>query len=164
MVKIVLQIYPVIPAIDDAERIVLRPIGRNVDRYHETVKGCGALVRACDDLGLWGVSTIEHHFHSEGYEVGPSPGILTAHWGAITENIRVGAMDYVMSTQNPMTVAEETVVLDRLTDGRFFVGFARGYQDRWANIIGQHLGSREPRHLRRASADGHRCIDQRKHR
>jgi alkanesulfonate monooxygenase SsuD/methylene tetrahydromethanopterin reductase-like flavin-dependent oxidoreductase (luciferase family) len=142
MVKVLLQIYPVIPAADENERIAMRPIGRDVDRYHDTIKGCDELVQACDKLGLWGVSTIEHHFHSEGYEVGPNPGILTSRWAAITENIRVGALGYVMSAQDPIRVAEETAILDHLTDGRCFVGFARGYQDRWTNIIGQHLGTR----------------------
>lgn len=142
MVKVILQIYPVIPAADEAERVALRPIGRNVDRYHETIRGCDDLVQACDDLGLWGAATIEHHFHSEGYELGPNPGILNTHWAAITKNIRVGALGYVMSTQHPIRVAEETAIIDHLTEGRFFVGFARGYQDRWTNIIGQHLGSR----------------------
>jgi alkanesulfonate monooxygenase SsuD/methylene tetrahydromethanopterin reductase-like flavin-dependent oxidoreductase (luciferase family) len=142
MVKVLLQIYPVLPTVDEAERVALRPIGRHADRYPETIMGCDDLVRACDELGLWGVATIEHHFHSEGYEVGPNPGILTTHWAAITKNVRVGALGYVMSTQHPIRVAEETAIMDHLTEGRFFVGFARGYQDRWTNIIGQHLGSR----------------------
>ena len=142
MVKIMLQIYPVIAAEDEDERTALRPIGRNVERYHETILGCDDIVRACDELGVWGVSTIEHHFHSEGYEVGPNPGVLTSRWGAITKNLHVGAAGYVMSTQHPIRVAEETAILDHLLEGRFFVGFARGYQDRWTDIIGQHLGSR----------------------
>ncbi len=142
MVKVLLQIYPVLPAADEDERVALRPIGRNVERYHETIMGCDDLVQACDELGLWGVATIEHHFHSEGYEVGPNPGILNTHWAAITKNVRVGALGYVMSAQHPIRVAEETAIIDHLTEGRYFVGFARGYQDRWTNIIGQHLGTR----------------------
>jgi alkanesulfonate monooxygenase SsuD/methylene tetrahydromethanopterin reductase-like flavin-dependent oxidoreductase (luciferase family) len=47
-----------------------------------------------------------------------------------------------MSAQNPIRVAEETAILDHLTNGRFFVGFARGYQARWTNILGQHLGAK----------------------
>ena len=29
-------------------------------------------------------------------------------------------------------------ILDHLTKGRLIAGFARGYQDRWTNILGQH--------------------------
>src|SRR5271154_2299186 len=142
MVKMILQLYPVIPAASEEERAALRPIGRNRERYQETLLGWHDIIKVCDELGFWGVASIEHHFWSEGYEVGPNPGILDAYWAAITKNVRVGQLGYVMSTQNPLRVAEDTAILDHLTRGRCFVGFARGYQSRWTNIIGQHLGTR----------------------
>ena len=142
MVKIILQTFPVLPAESPQERAALRPLGRNRERYQETLDGWHEIVQAADDLGVWGFATIEHHFHSEGYEVGPNPGVLAAHWAAITKNIRLGQLGYVMSTQNPFRIAEETAIIDHLAKGRSFVGFARGYQDRWTNIVGQHLGSR----------------------
>ena len=108
MLKVIVQLYPVIPAADEEERRQLRPIGRNPVRYQETLAGWHDIVRAADDLGVWGVATIEHHFHSEGYEVGPNPGVLNAYWAAITKKVRVGQLGYVMSTQNPIRVAEET--------------------------------------------------------
>ncbi len=142
MVKVIVQLYPTIPAKDEAEREALRPIGRNSERYHDAIQGTFDIARACDKLGVWGLAQIEHHFHSEGYEVGPNPGVLNAAWAAITENLHVGQLGYVMSTQHPIRIAEETAILDHISNGRFFVGFARGYQDRWTNIIGQHLGAR----------------------
>lgn len=142
MLKVILQLYPVIPAASEEEREALRPIGRNVERYQQTIRGWNDIIRAADEMGLWGVATIEHHFWSEGYEVGPSPGALNAYWAAITRNVRVGQLGYVMSTQNPIRVAEEAAVLDHLSQGRCFVGFARGYQSRWTNVVGQHLGTR----------------------
>ena len=33
------------------------------------------------------------------------------------------------------------ITLDHITKGRCFVGFARGYQSRWTNVLGQKLGS-----------------------
>ncbi|HSD11588.1 MAG TPA: LLM class flavin-dependent oxidoreductase [Candidatus Binatia bacterium] len=140
MLKVIVQLYPVIAATDEDERRRLRPIGRNAARYQETLAGWHDIVRAADDLDVWGVATIEHHFHSEGYEVGPNPGVLNAYWAAITKNVRVGQLGYVMSTQNPIRVAEETAILDHLSRGRGFVGFARGYQSRWTDVLGQHLG------------------------
>lgn len=142
MVKPILQIYPVIPASSEAEREALRPLGRNSERYQEVIAGATEVIRAADQLGFWGVSTIEHHFHSEGYEVGPQPGLLNAYWAALTTRARVGQLGYTMGAQNPIRVAEETAVLDHLTRGRCFVGFSRGYQARWTNVLGQHLGSR----------------------
>ena len=141
MVKVILQVYPMIRAESEEERIALRPIGRNVERYQEAIRGLHDIVQAADDLGIWGVAPIEHHFHSEGYEVGPAPGVMDAYWAAITKQIRVGQLGYVMTTQNPIRVAEEIAVLDHLSQGRCFAGFARGYQDRWTNVIGQHFGT-----------------------
>lgn len=151
MVKVILQFYPVIPAASEEERQALRPIGRNVQRYQETLEGMNEIVQVADELGVWGAASIEHHFHSEGFEVGPNPGILDAYWAASTKNIRVGQLGYVMSVQNPIRVAEETAILDHLTKGRMFVGFARGYQTRWTSTLGQHLGT--PATLSDKSAD-----------
>ena len=141
MVKPILQLYPVIPATIE-ERRQQRPMGRNVERYQQLLGEWHEIVKAADELGFWGVSTIEHHFHSEGYEVGPNPALLAAYWASITKNVRVGELGFVMSAQNPFRVAEDAAVLDHLSGGRSFVGFARGYQARWTNILGQHLGTR----------------------
>jgi alkanesulfonate monooxygenase SsuD/methylene tetrahydromethanopterin reductase-like flavin-dependent oxidoreductase (luciferase family) len=141
MVNVILQLYPQIPGTRE-ERIEKRPLGRDAERYQALVRELPKIVTAADDLGLWGISSIEHHFHSEGYEVGPNPGLLNAHWAAITTRIRVGQLGYTMSAQNPFRVAEDVAVLDHLAGGRSFCGFARGYQARWTNILGQHLGTR----------------------
>ncbi len=136
--KVIIQIYPMMPAKDEHDRAARAPIGRNRELYHEVLHDWTDLVRLADDLGVWGISTIEHHLHSEGYEVGPNPGVLNGYWAAIVKNANIGSLGYVMATQDPIRVAEETAILDHLTKGRFFVGLARGYQSRWANILGQH--------------------------
>jgi alkanesulfonate monooxygenase SsuD/methylene tetrahydromethanopterin reductase-like flavin-dependent oxidoreductase (luciferase family) len=140
-VKVILQLYPQIPATRE-ERIEQRPIGRDAERYQALMREMPDIIKAADRLGLWGVSSIEHHFHSEGYEVGPNPGLLDAYWAAITTNIRVGQLGWTMSAQNPFRVAEDVAIIDHLSGGRSFCGFSRGYQARWTNILGQHLGTR----------------------
>ena len=135
-------IYPVMPAKDEAERAALRPIGRNRDLYHAAIHGATEIVKAADDLGIWGCATIEHHFWSEGYEVAPAPGAIQAYWAAMTKNIHIGVIGYVLATHNPVRVAEETAVINHLARGRSFVGLARGYQSRWTNVLGQHFGTR----------------------
>ena len=142
MVKVIVQMYPVMPTASEAERMKMRPIGRNAALFQKTLRGWCDIVEEADRLGLWGVTAIEHHFHSEGYEVSPTPGVMNAFWGARTNNIRVGQLGYVMTTHNPIRVAEETAMLDHLTEGRCFVGFSRGFQSRWTDVIGQHLGAR----------------------
>jgi alkanesulfonate monooxygenase SsuD/methylene tetrahydromethanopterin reductase-like flavin-dependent oxidoreductase (luciferase family) len=58
------------------------------------------------------------------------------------KNARVGQLGFTMSAQNPIRVAEDTAIIDHLTKGRCFVGFSRGYQARWTNVLGQHFGTR----------------------
>ncbi len=142
MLKPMTILYPVMPARDEAERAALRPIGRNRELYNAAIHGASDIVRAADEMGLWGIGTIEHHFWSEGYEVAPAPSVVQAYWAAITKRINVGVLGYVMATHNPIRVAEETAVLNQLANGRTFVGLARGYQSRWTNVLGQHFGTR----------------------
>ena len=139
--KVIIQIYPMLPADGMEGRIAAAPLGRNRELYHQVLHDWTDLVRLADDLGVWGISTIEHHLHSEGYEVGPNPGVLNGYWASMVKNAYIGSLGYVMATQDPIRVAEETAVLDHLTRGRFFVGLARGYQSRWTNILGQHGGA-----------------------
>lgn len=139
--KVILQLYPVLPADGEDGRKRARPLGRNADLYHRVLHEWLDVIKAADEMGVWGASTIEHHLHSEGYEVGPNPGILNAWWAAHVKRMHVGALGYVMAVQDPIRVAEETAILDHITKGKYFVGFARGYQSRWTNILGQFSGA-----------------------
>lgn len=138
--KVILQLYPMLPSDGEEGRKRARPLGRDADVYHKVLFDWLDIIKAADQMGVWGASTIEHHLHSEGYEVGPNPGVLNAWWAGHVKNLHVGALGYVMATQDPIRVAEETAILDHITCGRFFVGFARGYQSRWTNILGQSTG------------------------
>ena len=139
--KVILQLYPMFPSDGFEDRKRKRPMGTDREMYHRIVHEWTDIVLAAEKMGVWGASTIEHHFHSEGYEVGPNPGILNAYWAAKTSTINIGAIGYVMATQDPIRVAEETAILDHLTKGRYWVGVARGYQSRWANVLGQWAGT-----------------------
>lgn len=139
--KTVVQLYPSMPARSPEERARLRPLGRNRDLYQEMVHELVDIAQAADELGYWGMSFVEHHLHSEGFEVGPAPGVMNAWLSAHTKRIRLGQLGYVMTTHDPLRVAAETAVLDHILRGRFFVGFARGYQSRWIRTLGQAYGT-----------------------
>ncbi|MBO6785158.1 MAG: LLM class flavin-dependent oxidoreductase, partial [Alphaproteobacteria bacterium] len=139
--KVIVQLYPMFPADDEEDRKAKRPLGNDNEMYHRIVHEWTDIVKEADEMGVWGLGTIEHHFHSEGYEVGPNPGVLNAYWAAHVKNAHVGALGYVAATHDPLRVAEETAIIDHLTKGKFFVGFARGYQSRWANVMGQFTES-----------------------
>jgi len=135
--KVIVQLYPMFPSDGEEDRKAKRPLGNDNEMYHRIVHEWTDIIKEADKMGVWGLGTIEHHFHSEGYEVGPNPGILNAYWASLVENAHVGALGYVAATHDPLRVAEETAILDHLTKGKYFVGFARGYQSRWANVMGQ---------------------------
>jgi alkanesulfonate monooxygenase SsuD/methylene tetrahydromethanopterin reductase-like flavin-dependent oxidoreductase (luciferase family) len=139
--KVILNLYPMFPADSFEERIAKRPLGTNRELYTRIVHEWIEIVQAAERMGLWGCSTIEHHFHSEGYEISPNPGILNAFWAGQTKTINIGALGYVAGTWDPIRLAEETAIMDHLLKGRYWVGFARGYQARWANVLGQHTGA-----------------------
>jgi alkanesulfonate monooxygenase SsuD/methylene tetrahydromethanopterin reductase-like flavin-dependent oxidoreductase (luciferase family) len=139
--KVILQLYPMFPAAGEEGRKARRALGTDSDIYHKIVHEWDDVVVEADKMGVWGLGTIEHHLHSEGYEVGPNPGVLNARWSTLVKNANIGALGYVMSTQDPIRVAEETAIIDHMCDGRYFVGFARGYQSRWTNILGQFTGT-----------------------
>ncbi len=150
--KTMIQMVPSMPVKSNEERKQLRPVGRNVEKYAEIIDGMVDIVKACDELGFWGMSFIEHHFHSEGFEMLPCPGIMNAWLGPYAKRMRMGQLGYVMGTHNPLRVAEETALLDHILKGRFFVGFARGYQARWVRTLGQAYKSL-PTLSNRESAD-----------
>lgn len=71
--KVILQLYPMLPSDGEAGRKRARPLGRDADVYHKVLFDWLDIIKAADQMGVWGASTIEHHLHSEGYEVGPNP-------------------------------------------------------------------------------------------
>ena len=93
-------------------------------------------------------ATTEHHFHSEGYETSVAPLLLYADLAARTKRIKFSPLGLVLPAWDPIRAAEELAVLDQLTKGRIYAGFARGYQDRWVNVLGQQY------HVTGAPMDG----------
>lgn len=67
----------------------------------------------------------QHHFHAD--EGGlPSPTVFLAHVAAKTSTIRLGTGVITLPMENALRVAEDTAVLDLLSDGRLEIGFGTG--------------------------------------
>lgn len=136
--KFSLFVLPTVPGtLEDRER--LRPIGRNNDRFQQMLEEVRTLCVMADEFGFDCFSTTEHHFHSEGYEASVAPLLLYADLAARTKNISFAPLALVLPAHNPLRVAEEVAMLDHLTKGRVYAGFARGYQQRWVNVLGQKV-------------------------
>ena len=96
-------------------------VARGRDRFREVVD----LARTAERAGLSAIWVAEHHFHSGG--VCPSPPVLLAALGARTQRIRLGAMVSVLPFHDPVEVAEEYAMVDRLSGGRLNLGLGSGY-------------------------------------
>ncbi|MFD0558756.1 alkanesulfonate monooxygenase SsuD/methylene tetrahydromethanopterin reductase-like flavin-dependent oxidoreductase (luciferase family) [Stackebrandtia endophytica] len=75
-------------------------------------------------VGFDTVWLAEHHFIR--YGACPSPPVMAASILSRTTRLRVGTAACVLSNRHPVALAEEAVMLDAISDGRFRLGVARG--------------------------------------
>ena len=66
-----------------------------------------------------------------------APLLLYADLAARTKRIKFAPLGLVLPVGDPLRAAEQIAYLDHLTKGRVYAGFARGYQQRWVNVLGQ---------------------------
>jgi alkanesulfonate monooxygenase SsuD/methylene tetrahydromethanopterin reductase-like flavin-dependent oxidoreductase (luciferase family) len=82
------------------------------------------IVVAAEAGGFHSAWVAEHHFMS--YGVCPSGITFAAHALGRTEAIEVGTAVSVLPNAHPVAVAEQTLLLDQLSGGRFRLGVGRG--------------------------------------
>ena len=82
-------------------------------------------IRRAEDLGYDNVWLTEHHFTDDGY----NPSLLSTAGAvaAVTHRIRIGTFVLLLPFQHPVRVAEDSVCVDILSDGRFDLGVGQGY-------------------------------------
>ncbi|MFC6084288.1 LLM class flavin-dependent oxidoreductase [Sphaerisporangium aureirubrum] len=87
----------------------------------------GAAVEAgvvAEGVGFDDVWVAEHHFMS--YGLCPSAVTLAGHILGRTSRVNVGTAVSVLSTAHPVALAEQAVLLDHVSGGRFRLGVGRG--------------------------------------
>lgn len=114
--------------------------GLKDDLYQRMLHEIDEQARFADELGYYGIGFTEHHFHIEGFELSTNPLMLDAFVAMRTQRIKVGQLAIVLPAHHPLLVAEDVAILDQMTQGRLYVGFARGYQPRWVDTLGQPVG------------------------
>nr|MDT0659062.1 LLM class flavin-dependent oxidoreductase [Micromonospora sp. DSM 115978] len=92
--------------------------------HAETLANAHAYALAAEQAGFAGVWIAEHHFIS--YGVCPSAVTFAGHLLGATSRITVGTAACVLSNRHPVALAEEAVLLDELSGGRFALGVGRG--------------------------------------
>jgi alkanesulfonate monooxygenase SsuD/methylene tetrahydromethanopterin reductase-like flavin-dependent oxidoreductase (luciferase family) len=126
-----------LPTIGSRAEIEQGMAGLRGELYDRMLREISEQARLADDLGYDSISFTEHHFHIEGFELSNNPILLDLYVAMQTKRLRVGQLGIVLPAQNPIRVAEDIAMLDRMTGGRVNAGFARGYQRRWVDIMAQ---------------------------
>lgn len=99
--------------------------GRFPDATHgDTLRHALAYGIAAEDAGFDGAWIAEHHFID--YGVCPSAIAFAAHLLGRTTRLHVGTAASILSARHPVALAEEAVLLDEVSGGRFHLGVARG--------------------------------------
>jgi natural product biosynthesis luciferase-like monooxygenase protein len=83
-------------------------------------------VKAADRLGFEAVWTPERHFTKVGASF-PNPSVLSAAAAMVTQHVQLRSGSIVLPLHEPLRVAEEWAVVDRLSGGRVALSFASGW-------------------------------------
>ena len=118
--------------------------GKRTDLYQMMLRELTEQIQYMDEHGYYGTGFTEHHFHIEGEEVSTNPVMLDLYFGMQTKNMKFGQLGNVLPSKNPINVAEDIAMASQMLQGRVFAGFARGYQPRWVNVLGQQIGLANP--------------------
>ncbi len=133
-----------LPSLGRKEDIEAGMAGKRTDLYQMMLKEVTEQLQYADEFGYYGCGTTEHHFHIEGEEVSTNPVLLNTYFGSKTKNMKFGQLGNVLPSRNPINLAEDIAMMSQMNEGRAFAGFARGYQPRWVNVLGQKAGLGSP--------------------
>ncbi len=133
-----------LPSVGHLEDIRQGMAGKRTDLYQMMLRELTEQLQFMDENGYYGAGFTEHHFHVEGEEVSTNPVLLDLYFGLKTRNMKFGQLGNVLPSQNPINLAENIAMVSQMLQGRVFAGFARGYQPRWVNVIGQQVGLHDP--------------------
>jgi alkanesulfonate monooxygenase SsuD/methylene tetrahydromethanopterin reductase-like flavin-dependent oxidoreductase (luciferase family) len=126
-----------LPSIGTRRQMLAGMAGARPELYQKMLADLRQLARVADDLGYDAIAFTEHHFHIEGFELSNNPVLLDTYVALHTKRIRVGQLGIVLPAASPLRVAEDIAMLDHMSGGRAFAGFARGYQRRWVDTLAQ---------------------------
>ncbi|MBW0118482.1 LLM class flavin-dependent oxidoreductase [Pseudonocardia abyssalis] len=92
--------------------------------HADVLDSCVATAVAAEEAGFDDVWVAEHHFMS--YGLVPSAITMAGYLLGATSRIAVGTAVSVLSTTHPVALAEQALLLDQVSRGRFRLGVGRG--------------------------------------
>ena len=96
-----------------------------------------------EELGYENIWLTEHHFDTDGW----SPALLPLAAGIATRTtrIRIGTFILILPFQHALRVAEDSITVDILSNGRFDLGVGKGYRNKEFNAFGFPRDQRDAR-------------------
>src|SRR5215212_4295627 len=99
------------------------PVSGETPSEADRIKAAVAIARKTEEVGMDVFAIGEHHnppFFSS------SPAVLLAHIAALTKNLVVTTSTTLITTNDPVRIAEEYAMLQHLSDGRMDLMLGRG--------------------------------------
>jgi alkanesulfonate monooxygenase SsuD/methylene tetrahydromethanopterin reductase-like flavin-dependent oxidoreductase (luciferase family) len=100
------------------------------DHYARTLE----LIEGAERKGADAVWFSEHHFFEDGYL--PQPLTFAAAVAARTSTVRIGTAVTIAALRHPMHLAEETAIVDILSNGRVDLGAGASYRIPYYETVG----------------------------
>jgi alkanesulfonate monooxygenase SsuD/methylene tetrahydromethanopterin reductase-like flavin-dependent oxidoreductase (luciferase family) len=94
--------------------------------HAEICKNTLEQVKLAEQSNFYSAWISEHHFLEDGYC--PSPLILASAMAAVTTSIRIGTAGIILPLYNPIRVAEDSALVDNISNGRLDLGVVLGYR------------------------------------
>jgi alkanesulfonate monooxygenase SsuD/methylene tetrahydromethanopterin reductase-like flavin-dependent oxidoreductase (luciferase family) len=94
-----------------------RPLAKQFDERLQ-------FVAAADEAGFYNFQVAEHH--GTPLNMVPHPGVFLGAAARLTNQIRLGALVFLLPLYTPLRLLEELAMLDHLSHGRLDVGIGRG--------------------------------------
>jgi alkanesulfonate monooxygenase SsuD/methylene tetrahydromethanopterin reductase-like flavin-dependent oxidoreductase (luciferase family) len=92
------------------------------------------------ELPIDGIYITEHHFYEDGYI--PSPMVMCGAVAASTQRVTVGTNVLQLPLHHPVRVAEDALINDIISGGRFRLGIGAGYYWQEFQGVGSTLSHR----------------------
>ena len=107
---------------------------------HDQIEETANLLSLGEELGFWGAYAPEHWVSHPSKWVSPMP--LLGRLAAAGSRIRLITGVLLMPLHNPVAIAEQTIALDQISNGRFILGLGLGYREKELEIVGSNRSER----------------------